>query len=126
MSFNAFLKSDEEQNSHMMNEMQSNYSYHYEEHETISRMLESKSYYLPVRIDYSVLSVAVMTLGLIMIVEVIRHRIDHAAINKPFFQAVLNGVNSECKFTKFVLLLHLYLVPTLLVCPISDSFIFLC
>ncbi len=51
----------------------------------------------PTRIDYSVLSVAVMTLGLIMMVEVFRHRMDHAAIGRPFFTAVLEGVYAECK-----------------------------
>lgn len=48
-----------------------------------------------VRVDYSVLSVGVMTLGLIMVVEVLRHRIDHAAVGRPFFKAVLEGVYSE-------------------------------
>ena len=48
-------------------------------------------------VDYSVLSVGVMTLGLILIVEVLRHRIDHAAVGKPFFKTVLDGVYSECK-----------------------------
>jgi hypothetical protein len=51
----------------------------------------------PTRIDYSVLSVAVMTLGLIMMVEVFRHRLDHAAMGRPFFTAVLEGVYAECK-----------------------------
>jgi hypothetical protein len=51
----------------------------------------------PSRIDYSVLSVAVMTLGLIMMVEVGRHRLDHAAMGRPFFTAVLEGVYAECK-----------------------------
>ena len=49
----------------------------------------------PVRVDYSVLSVGVLTLGLILIVEVFRHRIDHAAVGRPFFKAVLEGVYSE-------------------------------
>lgn len=47
-------------------------------------------------IDYSVLSVGVMTLGLIMIVELLRHRIDHAAKGRPFFKSVLEGVYTEC------------------------------
>lgn len=49
------------------------------------------------QIDYSVLGVLVMTLGLIMIVEVFRHRLDHAAKGKPFFSSVLEGVYTECK-----------------------------
>jgi hypothetical protein len=52
----------------------------------------------PTRIDYSVLSVAVMTLGLVMMVEVFRHRLDHAAMGRPFFTAVLEGVYAECKY----------------------------
>lgn len=48
-----------------------------------------------VRIDYSVLSVAVMTLGLIMMVELARHKLDHAAHHKPFLKAVLEGVYEE-------------------------------
>jgi hypothetical protein len=51
----------------------------------------------PTRVDYSVLSVAVMTLGLIMMVEFFRHRLDHAATGRPFFTAVLEGVYAECK-----------------------------
>lgn len=49
------------------------------------------------RSDYSILSVSVMTLGLIMAVEVFRHRLDHAAVGRPFFKAVLEGVYAECK-----------------------------
>ena len=48
-----------------------------------------------VRVDYSVLSVGVMTLGLILVVEVLRHKIDHAALHRPFCKAVLEGVYSE-------------------------------
>jgi hypothetical protein len=50
-------------------------------------------------LDYSVLSVGVMTLGLILCVEVFRHQIDHAAIGRPFFKTVLEGVYSECKYS---------------------------
>jgi hypothetical protein len=49
-------------------------------------------------LDYSVVSVGVMTLGLLLFVEVIRHHLDHAAIGRPFFKAVLEGVYSECTF----------------------------
>jgi hypothetical protein len=48
-------------------------------------------------LDYTVLSVGVLTLGLILFVEVIRHRLDHAAHGRPFFKTVLEGVYSECK-----------------------------
>lgn len=52
----------------------------------------------PVKIDYNVLSVAAMTLALIMMVEVIRHKLDHAARHRPFFQAVLENIYAECAF----------------------------
>lgn len=85
-----------------------NYYHHHHQHheyydfgdEPPSSMWQRLLQYKPdkVRIDYSVLSVAVMTLGLIMIVEVFRHRLDHAAAHRPFSKAVLEGVNSECKY----------------------------
>lgn len=49
-------------------------------------------------LDYSVLSVGVMTLGLILCVEVLRHRLDHLAEYKPFFKCVLEATYSECKY----------------------------
>jgi hypothetical protein len=48
-------------------------------------------------LDYSVLSVAVMTLGLILCVELFRHHLDQGAMGRPFFKTVLEGVYSECK-----------------------------
>ena len=49
-------------------------------------------------LDYSVVSVGVMTLGLILVVEMSRHQIDHyAAHGRPFFKSVLEGVYSECE-----------------------------
>ena len=52
-------------------------------------------------IDYTVVSVGVMTLGLLLVVEFVRHSLDHAAIGRPFFKAVLEGVYSECKCYSF-------------------------
>lgn len=40
---------------------------------------------------YGALSVGVLTLGLVLIVEETRHRLEHAAIGKPFFASVLDG-----------------------------------
>jgi hypothetical protein len=48
-------------------------------------------------LDYTVVSVAVVTLGLLLGVEMIRHRLDQSAHNRPFFKTVLEGVYSECK-----------------------------
>lgn len=49
-------------------------------------------------IDYTVLSVAVATLALILIVELVRNKMDHAAVGRPFFHTVLTSVNSECMY----------------------------
>lgn len=65
---------------------------------------ESGSSYL----DFSILSVAVTTLGLILLVQLIRHRLDRNATGRPFFKTVLEGVYRECKFV-LLLLLHLCL-----------------
>jgi hypothetical protein len=48
-------------------------------------------------VNYTVVSVGIMTLGLIVVVELIRHQLDHAAMGRPFYKTVLQGVNSECK-----------------------------
>jgi hypothetical protein len=50
------------------------------------------------KIDYNVLSVAAMTLGMIMMVEYMRHQLDHHAEHRPFFRVVLEGVYAECTF----------------------------
>jgi hypothetical protein len=49
-----------------------------------------------VPLDYSVLSVGILTLGLILFVEAARHWFDHRAHGKPFFNAVLQTLYSEC------------------------------
>lgn len=48
-------------------------------------------------IDYTVLSVVVATLGLILFVELIRHKFDELARGRPFFMELIACVNSECK-----------------------------
>ncbi len=49
-------------------------------------------------IDYTVLAMAVITMALLLIVAVIRHRIDHLARGKEYFEDVLEAVYHECKF----------------------------
>lgn len=49
-------------------------------------------------LDYTVLSVGVMTLGLILFVEFMRHWLDRKAEHRPFFKTVLETTYSECKF----------------------------
>ena len=46
-------------------------------------------------IDYTVLSVALLTLGLILVVEVARHKIDRRAHGRPFARTVLEQVYRE-------------------------------
>eukprot|EP00934_Nitzschia_sp_Nitz4_P003479 Nitzschia sp. Nitz4//scaffold93_size78505//21682//26953//NITZ4_005417-RA/size78505-augustus-gene-0.48-mRNA-1//-1//CDS//3329560279//3469//frame0 len=53
-------------------------------------------------LDYTVLSVAVMTLGLILCVEVARHNLDHMAEHRPFFKTVLEATYSELATLGFV------------------------
>mmetsp|Transcript_58839 Transcript_58839/g.65899 ORF Transcript_58839/g.65899 Transcript_58839/m.65899 type:complete len:1588 (-) Transcript_58839:90-4853(-) len=48
-----------------------------------------------VPLDYKILSYGICTLYLILLVEFIRHSIDHAAHGRPFFTAVLLMVYSE-------------------------------
>lgn len=55
-----------------------------------------------VHLYYGALSVAVLTLGLILCVEECRHRIDHAAVGRPFFLSVLDGVYRELATLGFV------------------------
>jgi hypothetical protein len=80
----------------------------------LHRMLASSSPLSTYKIDYNVLSVAAMTLALIMMVEYVRHRLDHWAYKaattetpqrskQPLFRAVLEGVYAECKCTFFLL-----------------------
>ena len=54
-----------------------------------------------VELDYTVLSVGVMTLALLLCVELFRHHMDHLAHGRPFFKTVLDGVYSECKLLPF-------------------------
>ena len=60
---------------------------------------------------YGALCVAVLTLGLILVVEEVRHRLDHAAIGKPFFMSVLDGVYRELA-TLGVVELAIHLIQT--------------
>lgn len=64
---------------------------------TTTRFLKTKEFQRP---DYGVLSVCVMTLGLIIMVEVGKHKIDHMARGKRYFTAVLNTFYAERKCLK--------------------------
>ena len=71
------------------------YYYYYLNHHHHHRFLAAKE---EEPLDYSVLSVGVMTLALLLLVEVVRHQLDHVAHGRPFFKTVLEMVYSECKF----------------------------
>jgi hypothetical protein len=48
-------------------------------------------------IDFTVLSMAVVTMSLLMIVAILRHQIDHLARGKEFFENVLEAAYHERK-----------------------------
>jgi len=60
-------------------------------------------------VDYSILSVAVLTLGLLLAVEFLLHQLDHLAHHRRFFQSVVTTFYKECKFTGTNLLCFSYL-----------------
>ncbi len=51
----------------------------------------------PLVVDFTVLAMAVVTMVLLMIVAVVRHKIDHLARGKEIFVCVLEAVYHECK-----------------------------
>jgi predicted Holliday junction resolvase-like endonuclease len=48
-------------------------------------------------VDFTAFAMAVVTMSLLLIVEVIRHKIDHLAQGKEIFEHVLEAVYRECK-----------------------------
>ena len=50
-----------------------------------------------IELDYTVFAMAVLTMGLLLIVEVIRHGIDRMAQGHDFFETVLKTVYHECE-----------------------------
>jgi hypothetical protein len=73
----------------------SSWMFQYSRSNMLPRILASSEKF---KIDYNVLSVAAMSLALIMMVEYMRHLLDHQAKNRPFFRVVLDGVYAECTF----------------------------
>jgi hypothetical protein len=53
-------------------------------------------------LDYTVFSVVIATLVIVLVVEVLRHQLDVAASGNPFFQTVLELMYRECEFISFV------------------------
>jgi hypothetical protein len=66
----------------------------------------SSDSYDDLRMDYSVLAVCVLTLGLILVVEVLRHTLDHLAHGRPYFTAVLENVYAECTYSYTIRILY--------------------
>ncbi len=50
-----------------------------------------------IELDYTIFAMAVLTMGLLLIVEVIRHGIDRMAQGHDFFETVLKTVYHECE-----------------------------
>jgi len=62
-------------------------------HQEVQRQLGGGG---PLVIDYTILSMAIQTLAVLMVVEILRHKVDHAAEHgRPFFGIVLNVVYRE-------------------------------
>ncbi len=57
-----------------------------------------------VEIDYTIFSMAVLTMGLLLVVEIIRYMIDILAEGNAFFETVLRTVYHECMYLN----LHLF------------------
>jgi hypothetical protein len=53
---------------------------------------ESVSYF-----DYTILSVVVMTLALMLFLQLVRDKLDTKAARMPFLRTVLEGVYAECE-----------------------------
>ena len=60
-------------------------------------------------IDYTVVSIGVQTLVLILFVESVKHKLEHVAKGRPFFGEVLHSVYSELS-TLGVVELVVYLI----------------
>ena len=48
-------------------------------------------------LDYTVFSVVIITLVIVLVVEVLRHQLDVAASGNQFFQRVLERMYQECE-----------------------------
>jgi len=48
-------------------------------------------------VDFTVFAMAIVTMSLLLLVEIVRHKIDHIAKGKEFFENVLEAVYQECK-----------------------------
>ncbi len=49
-------------------------------------------------VDYTVVGVIVITLGLILVIEVLRHKLDEATSGHSFSKVVVELMYRECKF----------------------------
>ena len=48
-------------------------------------------------LDYTILSVAVMSLVLMLLLQLVRDKLDTKAARMPFLRTVLEGVYAECE-----------------------------
>jgi hypothetical protein len=48
-------------------------------------------------LDYTILRVVVITLSLVLLLQLLRHKLDASSKRMPLFKTVLEGVYEECK-----------------------------
>ena len=81
----------------MSSPLESNATHAGDEYDYDFMYYESSYSSSPPKYDYSVLAVALITMGLIVPVEIVRHKIDHRAVGRPFAKTVLDFLYSECE-----------------------------
>ena len=64
---------------------------------TSSRLLGGAGGGNTLELDYTIFAMAVMTMGLLLIVEVIRYKLDQMTKGSDFFETVMKTVYHECK-----------------------------
>jgi hypothetical protein len=48
-------------------------------------------------LDYTILRIVVITLSLVLLLQLLRHKLDAYTLRMPLFKTVLEGVYEECK-----------------------------
>jgi|AntRauTorckE5430_2_1112549.scaffolds.fasta_scaffold02354_3 hypothetical protein len=70
--------------------------------------------YLPA-VDFTVFAMVIVTMGLLLIVEILRHKLDKIAKGKEFVENVLGAVYHERKSLILALFLNSTIICTLLI-----------
>ena len=104
----------------MFNPSSSGGNYTYDDEFKVEEYAESTNSY-----DFSVLAVALITLGLVLPVELVRHAIDHRTIHRPFAKTVLEFLYSECEFVQAIQFYCFPICCEIFSHPLSFSLMFL-